>query len=205
MLSNWGLVYLLVGFNLSTMQIILERRRNTTPFGQPLNPDGRDAESIVQLSIQILQLIEGAKHDLGAVPANIKALKDRFLHARQPHLGGTLDIVSNINDLRQIRSDFETILEQRFFYYLRPDLKELWGTPELFGPQVAKKFRDAANDIEHAGNCLALGESTACVFHLMRAMETAVRRLGERLHVTINPKDTWGKILNSDSRHRSIA
>ena len=55
---------------------------------------------------------------------------------------------------------------------------------------------DVRRDIERAGNCLALGESTACVLHLLRAMETALRRLSQRLHVTVNPKDTWGMILN---------
>jgi hypothetical protein len=28
-------------------------------------------------------------------------------------------------------------------------------------------------------------------------METALRRLAQRLHVTINPKDTWGMILKN--------
>jgi hypothetical protein len=61
---------------------------------------------------------------------------------------------------------------------------------------VTTKFKHARDDIEHAGNCLALGEGTACVLHLVRALEVIVRHLGKKLKITINPKDTWGGILN---------
>ena len=53
------------------------------------------------------------------------------------------------------------------------------------------KFRKAAADVESAGTCLAVQQPTACVFHLMRAMEVAVRQLGKRLKVKITPGTTW--------------
>jgi hypothetical protein len=203
MLSNWGLVYLMVGFNLATIEINIGRSRSAAQVRQglgplpPFDPHSRDADFIVTLCDQTLQLIDGAKHDLETVPVNLKAFRNKIRSAQQPHIYGTLDLNMLAEDIRKIRQDFHTVLETRFFYYVRPDLKEIWGSPELFGPFVAKKFRGAANDIEHAGNCLALGEATACVLHLVRAMEAAVRELGKRLKVTINPKDTWGMILNS--------
>jgi hypothetical protein len=60
-----------------------------------------------------------------------------------------------------------------------------------FGEAVAKKFKRAAGDIRSAGNCLALRQPTACVFHLMRALEIAVRQLGRKLNLTITPQTTW--------------
>ncbi len=60
---------------------------------------------------------------------------------------------------------------------------------------MAEKFGAASVDIESAHNCYAAGESTACVFHLMRAMEVAVRKLAGRLKIKIHPKDTWGLIV----------
>ena len=82
-------------------------------------------------------------------------------------------------------------------YYLQVDRAEVQfhDKPSLFGEFVAKKIKDAAYDIQNAGNCLALQQPTACVIHLGRAMEAALRQMGRRLHVTINPKDTWGAIL----------
>lgn len=82
-------------------------------------------------------------------------------------------------------------LEQQNFYRVSPEDLSLYGQRELFGGQVAKKFKGTSADIESAGNCLALGQPTACVFHLMRAMEVAVRQLGRRLKVTITPQTTW--------------
>ena len=39
----------------------------------------------------------------------------------------------------------------------------------LFGEKVEKAFQEASEDIAEAGKCLALGRSTAAVFHIMRA------------------------------------
>lgn len=82
-------------------------------------------------------------------------------------------------------------------YYFQVDQKEVqfYGQKQLFGQQAANKFKDAAYDIENAGNCLALQQPTACVLHLMRAMEVALRTLGAHRKLKIGPKDTLGKIL----------
>jgi hypothetical protein len=77
------------------------------------------------------------------------------------------------------------------FYRVAPEDFQFYGRADLFGQAVAKKFKGAVMDIQNAGNCLALGQGTACVFHLMRAMELTVRQLGRRLNVTITPQTTW--------------
>jgi hypothetical protein len=87
-------------------------------------------------------------------------------------------------------------LQQQFFFHLTQQDVRHYGQKDQFGPLVSKKFKAAAYDIENAGNCLALQQPTACVFHLMRAMEVALRTLGQRLRHKIGPKDTLGKILN---------
>ena len=62
---------------------------------------------------------------------------------------------------------------------------------------MAKKFKNAAADIEKAGDCLAMQQPTACIFHLMRAMEVVVRKLGRRLNMKITPKTTWRQITGN--------
>ncbi len=116
---------------------------------------------------------------------------DRFQAALQnealPKLGQRCD---------HLRNRVQDELENE--YYLQVDRREVqfYGQPALFGPQASKKFKKASYDIENAGNCLALQQPTACVLHLVRAMEAILRQMGQKLHVTINPKDTWGQILN---------
>jgi hypothetical protein len=47
----------------------------------------------------------------------------------------------------------------------------------LFGQDVAKKFPTANKEITEAGNCYAMGLHTACVFHLMRAVEIGAKAM----------------------------
>src|SRR3954454_6220707 len=64
--------------------------------------------------------------------------------------------------------------------------------------KLGKKFEKAHADIASAGRCLALGEGTACVFHLMRGMEVVVRHLSRRrqMKLTITPQTTWRQRTN---------
>ncbi len=91
---------------------------------------------------------------------------------------------------------FRIIDELQSEYYFQVDREEVrfYEMGALFGDEVAKKFKNASSDIKNAGNCLALQQPTACVFHLMRAMEVAVRVLSKRLGVTIAPQTPWRKM-----------
>lgn len=104
-------------------------------------------------------------------------------------------------DLRQLRYQSESLLnliedEMIFpiFYEIEPDEKHLVIDRYLFGEEVARAFPSTVVDIEEAGKCLAFERTTACVFHLMRVMEMALRILGLTLNLpTGNP--TWEMIL----------
>jgi len=70
----------------------------------------------------------------------------------------------------------------------------------LFGPDFATKFpSNGAFELEEAAKCIALGRSTASVFHLMRLMEIAVRAVARCLGIPdpLQPADrSWGAVLN---------
>ena len=96
-------------------------------------------------------------------------------------------------------------LDSQYFVHLDEQDVQFYGQKAAFGAVVAKKFPKAAEDIEGAGNCLALQQPTACVFHLMRAMEIAVRRLSNRLKVTITPQTTWRQMTgNMDPKIKAM-
>lgn len=72
----------------------------------------------------------------------------------------------------------------------------LWGRP------VFDAFPSADEDIAEAGRCLALRRNTACVFHLMRAMEDALRTLATAIGADIfdAKRDQfmpWGQIVSN--------
>lgn len=76
----------------------------------------------------------------------------------------------------------------------------------LFGVEVQNRFPAAMYEIEEAGKCLAVGRSTAAVFHLMRIMEVGIYAVSRCLGIPdpIRGSDkNWGKILQKIQDERS--
>ena len=69
---------------------------------------------------------------------------------------------------------------------------------------MARKFSKATNDIENAGDCIALGVPTPAVFCLMRVMERGVQRLGKRLGVQLTGETVWQKILDQVNKQITL-
>ena len=143
-----------------------------------------------------IELIQELSHlsELYPIVKDTKKLYNKISAIKPLRHLVTVELILRV---RELNNDFQEVLSERQFYYLRQDLVKFYGNPELFGVFVAKKFRQASADLEHAGNCLALGESTACVLHLVRAMERILKVVSRKLKVVINPRDTWGMILNN--------
>lgn len=64
----------------------------------------------------------------------------------------------------------------------------------LFGQTVEDAFPSAAPEILDAGRCRAAGLWTACVMHLMRAVEPALQALAGS--VEVQPDQNWNTALN---------
>jgi hypothetical protein len=94
----------------------------------------------------------------------------------------------------------------KFFLYLTEEEAALFQSTQPLGKEVASAFQATVNvEMCEASKCLALGRYTACVFHLMRAMEVAVQVFGKKLGVNLVklvPKAkrvselSWDQILN---------
>jgi len=101
-----------------------------------------------------------------------------------------LDILSQLDAKREIR--FLRVEEDRGMFV---------DQDNLFGPDVASSFKSASQDVKEAGNCLAAECNTAAVFHLMRAVEVALRALARDRGVTFANKpidqQEWGTILGA--------
>ncbi|SED60060.1 hypothetical protein SAMN05444161_3560 [Rhizobiales bacterium GAS191] len=68
----------------------------------------------------------------------------------------------------------------------------------LFGSDVSSGFSSATYEIDEAGKCLALGRSTASVFHLMRILEIGIKASSACLSIPDPIKDAernWGVML----------
>ncbi len=67
---------------------------------------------------------------------------------------------------------------------------------DIIGVKVVTTFPLMEYDLAHAGKCYAVEEYTACVFHLMRVMELAVKEFGNRLGVDLSKYQMWNDILS---------
>lgn len=92
----------------------------------------------------------------------------------------TTTLASLVLELRHRIADD---LQVRLFMFMPTAEAEYYRRAELFGPEVAERFPGANKEAEAAGNCYATGNSTACVFHLMRAVELGARSLVKALRV----------------------
>lgn len=96
-----------------------------------------------------------------------------------------------------LRHAIQDALENEHYFQVDRFDVRFYDQSDAFGAQVTTKFPKATDDIKNAGNCIALQQPDACVFHLMRAMEVAVRRLGQRLGMPITPQTTWRRLTGS--------
>lgn len=87
------------------------------------------------------------------------------------------------------------------FVAVNPSYTKYIDNDTLFGEQVHAAFPDSCKDICEAGNCLAAGCGTACVFHLMRAAEFTLRSLARDRQIAFSDKPLeekeWGQILTA--------
>ena len=151
-------------------------------------------ENVANYGFQVEQLI-GQLEDLGL---KVSAKKAHQLHYVLTQIGpdkrseiwGTI-VQKHVNELRERVADE---LEGKAIYYISDRVDLLSETP-LFGEQVDEALPSARYDISEAGRCLALRRPTACVLHLMRALESGLKPLAAALDV--NDTDAnWQNIID---------
>jgi hypothetical protein len=91
---------------------------------------------------------------------------------------------------------FKDALEDQTFFRLSPNEARFYHPDALlFGEQVAVSFPSASFDIDEAGKCRALSRWTACVVHLMRALDVALHVFQDHMQVKV-PKENWQDVIN---------
>jgi hypothetical protein len=202
MLDHWGYLYFASANALTYAEMALESYRASTGGSVAghgtsiLDPNSAHADLVAHKCDEVLKLLDGHLSQLEWIPFSLELLRTKIRNSRKPH---QLELYTNdiLDEVRRISTGFRFLLSKRKFYALSAAVSDFYGNPILFGEAVAKKFPATSNDIEWAGNCLALGQPTACVLHLSRAMEIAIHRLAKKLKITVNAKDNMGSMLGN--------
>lgn len=98
----------------------------------------------------------------------------------------------------EVLSRFQDEAENLPLFYVHQDALRYYNQTNLFGDEFKTKFPSANIEIIEAGNCFAFDRFTSCVFHLMRAMEIALRVLFVSLGLPprIWSTSKWSQISN---------
>ena len=104
--------------------------------------------------------------------------------------------------LDAIKFLFQSQADKHKFFRLTIEESKHVGHAMLFGKGVSDAFPSESSrfEIEESGNCFALGRYTACVFHLMRALEKGLKALADDLEVDFPPQmpieyEVWQTII----------
>jgi len=160
----------------------------------------------LELTIQIQNSAMANSEALRVLPL-VKATCDSF---QFPAIGDTIQqYINQAIDGHQIRPGsiqaISRLIRSSFQnrYFVSVDMNE-WR--DLVGDksqleEIYAMHPEARLDIEEALTCLLLRRYTACVFHLMRALELVLREVGRKLEITVIDKNNkflpWGIILGN--------
>ncbi len=112
----------------------------------------------------------------------------------------TRDLLSR--EIKQLQSRIQDEMTERVLFSLTAKEVEVINRGAgAFGEDVKNKFPETIEDLDEAAHCLGLSRNTACIFHLMRAMEAALCVIGKELGATIVNKHgkslEWGVIIKN--------
>ncbi len=98
--------------------------------------------------------------------------------------------------LEELENRISDDLKRKYFLLLSSVEAELFTNPTKSLGAIVNKIPNITTDMEEASKCLAVGRSTATVFHLMRAMEVGVQSFGSKLNVQLVGEKYWQVILD---------
>ena len=153
-----------------------------------------NSETVAYVAFQVGEL----KKQLDDLQLKTSAKKADNLHfALTKAKRDRLDVLAQIvkRDCEELRERIQHELEGRAFYYISDHVHLLEDGSPLFGVEVDDAFPSARFDITEAGRCLALRRSTACVVHLMRALEVGLSSMASALGMTLT-NENWNTALN---------
>lgn len=111
-----------------------------------------------------------------------------------------------LNAIVSLRDLINREIKGKIFLYLPKEKIKFWPASDkpAFGDQVHISFPSAADDIYEASVSLALFRGTACVFHLMRALEIGLSALGAKFGVSLAHTNWNPAIQEIESKIRNL-
>ena len=103
-------------------------------------------------------------------------------------------------ELDTLSFSFIDELRRNSCFLIATEKNKYFQKDDLVGPQVNTAFPSCSHEIKNAGNCYALEQNEACVFHCMCALELALHVLANELGVTFSGTldlQNWQNIIEN--------
>jgi dihydroxyacetone kinase DhaKLM complex PTS-EIIA-like component DhaM len=143
---------------------------------------------------------ECEKLDLPMTNAQLKRIKNGIDD------GSFFNVAATRQQLFEVINRLWDELESHIFYQLESSKAKFYEKPEEFwGAEVSKAFPSALPELGDAARCYALGRNTACVFHLMRALEIALSCMAKVFGVPSNHTNWHNIIEQIESKIRDLS
>lgn len=108
-------------------------------------------------------------------------------------------------DAANISNTIRIEMSQSVFMYVPPERASRFNQHDPFGDDVNKSFPSTSFDLRESGNCFAAARYTACVFHLMRALEIGLVTFAKLFPAVPTDKENWQQIIEKiESEIRAI-
>ena len=155
----------------------------------------------IGVTIQAATFLKRAADELGFVACSAAAAEFGAVMERFPKPAGDglqladAQLTELIASLEYLLKTFRDELGARPMFVMHPGSALLLDqTDPPFGIAVLEAFPSSEVDVGEAARCLAMRRHTACVMHLMRALEVPLQVLAQRCGLA--PNANWNTILN---------
>lgn len=158
---------------------------------------------------QCVELIRTTAKKAGLIASSAHANRILESHQRFRHFGQGIWLL-NISDADHLKNELNMLSQMlgdeldhaAVVLIHQKNVKFFEQTEPLFGKTVDEKLSSARHDIQEAGKCLALSLGTACVMHLMRAVEAGLKALSKQLELP--DQNDWGSHLRQIEKELEI-
>jgi hypothetical protein len=199
MLRFYGAAFVTVSMELEKARSKLGMEWMTCDFGVlKAREEVSKALSLVETEMKRLPLSQSFQEQLRRLKARVDS----------DGLGGSDELEHHqlLTVLAELEANLQIELQAWLFFSVRPDKRAFYESPaHYFGGNVVTLYSDSEVDLKAAGRCFALDEWTACVFHLMRAVEMALHKWANQLGAVQKVPVTeanWQEII--DGAHKAL-
>jgi hypothetical protein len=146
-----------------------------------------------EIRAELLNKLREARHQCETVGLRVSVLHFddviEHLRSQEPIIRKELESIA-----AELHKSVKREMQCMAFFRLSAETQHYFDVADGFGHEVGQAFPSAVYDIQEAGNCLALGRGTACVYHCMRVLEYGLCALADKFGIAFEHK-SWSAII----------